>query len=102
MHRCDLEGNPGQRTVCRVVRAAELYEVPTAHADGMLVVYLPDAAFLFNADLYSPGRPTQHPLWSAELLQTVRYYDLPVERFAGAHGRGVESMDHLEQVASGQ
>jgi len=81
-------------------RAVELYEVPTAHADGMLVVYLPDQSFLFNADLYSPGRETQHPLWSAELLQAVRFYDLPVERFAGAHGRGVESMGHLEQTAS--
>ncbi len=83
-------------------RAAELYEVPSAHADGMLVVYLPDEAFLFNSDLYSPGRATQHPLWSAELLQAVRFYALPVERFAGAHGRGVESMEHLEQIASAQ
>jgi len=83
-------------------RPAELYEVPNAHADGMLVVYLPDQSLLFNADLYSPGRATQHPLWSAELLQAVQFLGLPVERFVGGHGRGVESMDHLEQLSSAQ
>lgn len=93
----------GERaTVMLGDRAAELYEVPSGHADGMLMVYLPDQAFLFNADLYSPGRETQHPLWSAELLQAVQFLELPVERFAGGHGRGVESMDHLEGLVSGQ
>jgi glyoxylase-like metal-dependent hydrolase (beta-lactamase superfamily II) len=75
-----------------------LYDVPTSHVAGMLMVYLPDQRLIFNSDLYSPGRETQHQLWASELLQAIRFLKLPVDRLVGAHGRGSGTLEELERV----
>ena len=69
-------------------RAVEVYDVMTSHADGMLAVYVPDQKLLFNADLYSPNRERQFPLWQSELMRSVQFHDLEVTRHVGGHGRG--------------
>ncbi len=78
--------------------AIGLYDVPTSHVAGMLMVYLPDQRLIFNSDLYSPGRETQHQLWASELLQAIRFLRLPVDRLVGAHGRGSGTLEELERV----
>ena len=80
-------------------RLIGLYDIPTTHAAGILGVYVPDQALFFNADLYSPGRETQHPLWSSELLQAIRFLGLPVELLVGGHGRGSQPLDDLVRAA---
>ena len=79
----------------------ELYDIPTSHVAGMLMVYLPDQRMMFNSDLYSPGRETQHQLWASELQQAVRFLDLDIEAHVGAHGRGTGSAGELTQVVAG-
>lgn len=75
-----------------------LYDLPTSHVAGMLMVYLPDQRLVFNADLYSPGRETQHQLWASEFLQAVRVRGLAVDQLVGAHGRGGGTLQELEQL----
>ncbi|MGI9259284.1 MAG: MBL fold metallo-hydrolase [Gammaproteobacteria bacterium] len=79
----------------------ELYDIPTSHVAGMLMVYLSDQRLVFNSDLYSPGRETQHQLWASELQQAVRFLDLEIDAHVGAHGRGTGSAGELAQVVAG-
>ncbi len=81
-------------------RTIEIYDVPTSHATAMLIVYVPDEELVFNSDLYSPGRATQHQLWASELLQAIKFRRLPVKQFVGGHGRGAGSLEDLETIAS--
>ena len=68
----------------------------------MLMVYVPDDGVVFNSDLYSPGRTTQHQLWASELLQAVKFLGLPVRQFVGGHGQGGGTLEELESVASAE
>ena len=77
----------------------EIIAASNSHADGMLVVYLPDNNLLFTTDLYSPGRPTQHSRYPAELLNVIRSNKLEVEKIAGAHGSGLDPLSRLESFA---
>ena len=79
----------------------ELYDIPTSHVAGMLMVYLADQRMVFNSDLYSPGRETQHQLWASELQQAIRFLDLEIDAHVGAHGRGTGSAGELAQVVAG-
>lgn len=83
-------------------RGISLYDVPSSHAAGMLMVYVPDDGVVFNSDLYSPGRTTQHQLWASELLQAVKFLGLPVRQFVGGHGQGGGTLEELESVASAE
>ena len=60
---------------------------------GMLAAYVPDERLLFNADLYSPNRALQFPLWQSELMQAVRFHDLDVARHVGGHGQGFQDTE---------
>lgn len=74
-----------------------LITVPNSHAEGMLVVYLERENLLYTSDLYSAGRPTQHPLWSRELLNAIDWHDLEVDYLVGGHGQGAEPIDKLRE-----
>lgn len=82
--------------------AVELYDLPTSHVAGMLMVYLPDQQLVFTADLYSPapGRDLQHKLWASELLQAIRFRGVSVNSIVGGHGRGLSTLEELEQLVS--
>jgi len=75
-----------------------LYDLPTSHVAGMLMVYLPGQRLVFNADLYSPGRETQHQLWASEFLQAIRVRGLAVDQLVGGHGRGGGTLQELEEM----
>ncbi|HEX7242125.1 MAG TPA: MBL fold metallo-hydrolase [Longimicrobiaceae bacterium] len=75
-------------------RRMVLYSVPTSHADGMLVAYLPAQRLLFQADLF-PG-PAE---LGADLYRFVRTKGLAVDRVAGAHG-AVTPWEAFERAVS--
>ena len=69
----------GQRTV-------EIYPVKNSHAEGMLMVFLPQEKLLFVTDLFSPGAPHQVRAWSRELVAAIEAYGLEVEWLLGGQG----------------
>ena len=69
-------------------RRVEAYDIVNSHADGTLIAYVPDERLAFTTDLYSPGRVRQNPLSVSELLTSVEYHGIDVERFVGGHGQG--------------
>ena len=70
-------------------REIHVYDVYTEHADGMIVVYVPDEKLLFNADLFSPNRPLQFSLWFDDLMNAIEWHRIDVEKHVGGHGAGV-------------
>ena len=95
-HALQLAGHTDTRAVSVVDRAAlegigrriEVYDIPNSHSDGAVAAYVPDTKLLFNADLFSPGRPLQFAPWMNALLNSVRYHGIEVERHVGGHGSG--------------
>jgi glyoxylase-like metal-dependent hydrolase (beta-lactamase superfamily II) len=61
------------------------YRLPTAHAEGMLAVYVPSARILFQSDVVN-ATPTPPAAGSAELVRFVNARGVVVERVAGGHG----------------
>ena len=61
------------------------YRLPTAHAEGMLAVYVPSAKILFQSDVVNAA-PTPPAAGSAELVRFVKARGVVVERVAGGHG----------------
>ena len=76
-------------------RPVELVPVPNSHAFDMIVVYFRDQKLLFATDIYSPGRPGQPRDNPAELLQTLRFYGLGVEKLIGGHGSGPDDFSRF-------
>lgn len=63
------------------------YRFPTAHAEGMLVTYVPAARILFQSDIANVTPPATPPaVGSGELVRFARGRGLTVERVAGGHG----------------
>jgi glyoxylase-like metal-dependent hydrolase (beta-lactamase superfamily II) len=81
-------------------RRVVVYQLPTAHAEGMLAAYVPAAQLLFTSDVLSPG-PTLAAAGSRELVAFVRARGLTVARVAGGHG-GVAEWAQVERAASGR
>jgi glyoxylase-like metal-dependent hydrolase (beta-lactamase superfamily II) len=61
------------------------YRIPSAHAEGLLAVYVPAARILFQSDVVN-ATPTPPAAGSAELVRFVKARGLTVERVAGGHG----------------
>lgn len=81
-------------------RPVMVYDVPNSHAYDMLMVHVPDEKLLFNTDLYSPGRPAQHPQWMREFYSAIGFYGLDVDHLVGGHGLGRAPMSRLvEELA---
>jgi glyoxylase-like metal-dependent hydrolase (beta-lactamase superfamily II) len=74
------------------------YRLPTAHAEGVLAVYVPSARILFQSDVVS-ANPNPPPAGSAELVKFVNGRGLAVERVAGGHGLVVPWAD-VERAAA--
>jgi glyoxylase-like metal-dependent hydrolase (beta-lactamase superfamily II) len=75
-----------------------LYNLPSAHAEGILAAYHPSSRLLFTSDVLSPGA-TLAPAGSAELAAMVRSLGITVDRFAGGHG-GVAPWADVERAAA--
>jgi len=61
------------------------YRLPTAHAEGVLAVYVPAAKILFQSDVVNAA-PNPPAAGSAELVTFVKARGLVVEQVAGGHG----------------
>lgn len=61
------------------------YRIPSAHAEGLLAIYVPAAKVLFQSDVVNAA-PTPPAAGSAELVRFVKARGLVVERVAGGHG----------------
>jgi glyoxylase-like metal-dependent hydrolase (beta-lactamase superfamily II) len=83
------------------------YRLPTAHAEGVLAVYVPSASILFQSDVVTvnPANPATNvppappAAGSAELVRFVKAHGLTVERVAGGHGIVVPWAD-VERAAA--
>ena len=83
------------------------YRFPTAHAEGVVVVYVPAAKILFQSDIVNvnpptppaTAAPTPPAAGSAELVRFAQARGLAVERVAGGHGVVVPWAD-IERAAT--
>lgn len=84
-------------------RTVEIHRVTTIHSDDMLIVYLPAEKFLYNTDLFGPGRalplPSPFDVWAGELLDEVTRLGLDIELIAAAHGTAPATLADLEDAA---
>ncbi|MGE0822699.1 MAG: MBL fold metallo-hydrolase [Candidatus Binatia bacterium] len=80
-------------------RTVEIHAVPNAHAEGMVIVYLPREKLMFVSDLFSPGAPRQPPGLPKELLAAVEAAGLQVDLIVGGHGNKVGTLAELRQAA---
>ncbi len=84
-----IEG--GKRVFKSGDQVVELINIgPYAHADEMLIVYLPKQKILFQGDMFSP--PESGPIGRAQsgaihLAQKIRELGLQVNKLVGVHGR---------------
>ena len=62
-----------------------VYQLPTAHAEGVLAVYVPAARILFQSDVVN-ANPNPPAPGSAELVAFAKARGLAVDRVAGGHG----------------
>lgn len=62
-----------------------VYRFPTAHAEGLLAIYVPSARILFQSDVVN-ANPNPPAAGSAELVKFVKARGLAVDRVAGGHG----------------
>jgi glyoxylase-like metal-dependent hydrolase (beta-lactamase superfamily II) len=76
-----------------------VYDIPTAHAEGIVAAYVPAARVLFAADVLNPAPVLSQP-GSAELVAFARARGLTPARYAGAHGV-VLDWTAVERAAAG-
>jgi glyoxylase-like metal-dependent hydrolase (beta-lactamase superfamily II) len=91
-----LSGQDGRPTIQRVngsdevsdgSRTVRFLHVENEHADGMLMVYVPDVDVVFVSDLYSPPNPVDATDPNARaFFDAVISSGLEVETVVGAHG----------------
>lgn len=83
-------------------RRVVLYELPTAHVEGILAAYVPEARLLFTSDVLTPPAPGSGALaalGSAELVAMARSRGIDPDRFAGGHG-SVVSWSEVQRAAA--
>ena len=78
-------------------RVVIVFPVETAHADGMLLVHLPEEGLLFASELFTPGAPQQVAEWCRDLLRAIEAQRLDVETIVGSRG-GVGSLAELRRA----
>jgi glyoxylase-like metal-dependent hydrolase (beta-lactamase superfamily II) len=89
-----VEGVRSKRVISDGARTVEILHLANAHADDMLMVYLPKEKLLVQADVYTPLAPNATPptppspftVAFADYLGTLR---LPIDQLLPLHGRVV-------------
>ncbi|MEK6768086.1 MAG: MBL fold metallo-hydrolase [Gemmatimonadota bacterium] len=76
-----------------------VYNIPSAHVEGIVAAYVPSARVLFAADVLNPAPVLSQP-GSAELVAFARARGLAPARYAGAHG-AVLDWTAVERAAAG-
>ncbi len=83
------------------------YVHPLAHAEGMLMAYLPNERLLIEADLFDPPTPggprqTEPTAANRSLYRHVQRLGLDVDTIVPIHGRPVPWTDFLDVVGEGE
>lgn len=80
-----------------------LYRVPSAHGEGILGAFVPEAGILFISDILSPPAAAGPPLAAAgstELVGFARSRGLTIGRVVGGHG-GVVAWAEVQRAGGG-
>jgi glyoxylase-like metal-dependent hydrolase (beta-lactamase superfamily II) len=98
-----IEAVPEKKVLTDGTHVIELYHVPNAHNEGMLIAYLPKEKIVVEADLYTPGAvnaPTPNPVspYTVSLLEKLDKLKLDYEKILGLHGR-LATKDELLKAA---
>lgn len=102
--RATVEGVSGKRVLSDGARTVEIFEIQgSVHAQGFLMVYLPNEKILIEADAYTPGAPnTPAPAQPngnhLNLVQNIEQNRLVVERILPLHGRIVPLSELMTAV----
>jgi len=81
--------------------------IPTAHADGMLSVWLPKEGILFVSDLFIPGLimgqipKSGYADAAGEFYRWIGTKSLPVQKIVGGHGGAVGTLADLKTAVGG-
>jgi glyoxylase-like metal-dependent hydrolase (beta-lactamase superfamily II) len=77
-----------------------VYRTQTAHAEGLVSVWVPSARVLFASDVLNPAPASVAPAGSAELVALARARGVAPEHYSGGHGRTVPWAE-IVQAAGG-
>mgnify|MGYP001201879462 FL=1 len=86
-------------------RTLDLYPLEgLAHAQTMLIIYLPREKIVINADMYNPAAPgTEFPDFRLPNMQTlaqnIERLNLDVERHVGIHGQTSSHEEFLRAIS---
>ena len=89
--RPDIVSAANGHVITDGTRRVELYDLPSEHAHGMLLAYIPDAKLGYQTDIWTG--PGVDPLGARAmprqlaLIKAVKDNHLDVEHFLGGHGR---------------
>src|SRR5262249_35027997 len=99
-NKATVEGVADIKELSDGERTLKLISVPSQHAKGMLVAYLPKEKLLFVSDLYTPGTPVEVGDANAVALNAaLTKANAPVDRIVGGHG-GVGPYKDLSKVGA--
>jgi glyoxylase-like metal-dependent hydrolase (beta-lactamase superfamily II) len=102
-----VEGVRDRRVLTDGARAVEIHHIAgNAHADGLLMVYLPKEKLLSQADTFTPppaGTPPAMPPspFTVNLADNIKRLGLNVDRLLPLHGRLVPIADLLTAAGHG-
>jgi len=102
-----VEGVRDRRVLTDGIRTVEIHHIAgNAHADGLLMVYLPKEKLLSEADVFTPtaaGTPPPMPPspFTVNLVDNLKRLNLAVDRLLPLHGRLVPIADLHTAVGHG-
>jgi glyoxylase-like metal-dependent hydrolase (beta-lactamase superfamily II) len=93
--KATVEGVRDRRALTDGTRTVEVRHIAgSAHADDLLMVYLPKEKFLIEADAYTPPAPNAAPMtppnpFTVNLAENITKQNLAVDQVLPLHGRMV-------------
>jgi glyoxylase-like metal-dependent hydrolase (beta-lactamase superfamily II) len=102
-----VEGVRDRRVLTDGARSVEIHHIAgNAHADGLLMVYLPKEKLLSEADVFTPPPATTPPAmppspFTLNLTDNLKRLNLAVDRLLPLHGRLVPIADLHTAVGHG-
>ena len=103
-----LETVDQKHTISDGTKLMDVYYVQgSPHAEGMLMVYLPQSKLLVQADMYNPPNagtpaPATAPPAAVNLYDNIKAYNLDVTTMVNLHGRAVPWAEFLTFIGKTQ
>ena len=97
-----VEGVRDRRVLTDGARSVEIHHIAgNAHADGLLMVYLPKEKLLSEADVFTPPPAMPPSPFTLNLTDNLKRLNLAVDRLLPLHGRLVPIADLHTAVGHG-